>query len=105
MKCISYIRMDFHKNTHSLCEIHSSLREVIAQTKCSVDVKNILKFMTSVKKKLSEENEVEIVAEYEIKCFSLIIENYRIFVTNMLVSSVYYTHHNLEISWYVKCYY
>lgn len=57
----------------SLCGIHSSTGEVIAQTKCDADVKNILKFIKSAKERMSEENEVEILTGYEAGClgFSL----------------------------------
>lgn len=53
MKSIIYIGMDVHKNTYSLCGIHSSTGEIIAQTKCGADVENILKFIDSAKERLS----------------------------------------------------
>ena len=73
MKSIIYIGMDVHKNTYSLCGIHSSTGEVIAQTKCAADVKNILKFIKSAKERMNEENEVDILTGYEAGClgFSL----------------------------------
>ena len=65
--------MDVHKNTYSLCGINSSTGEVIAQTKCAAEVKNILKFIKSAKERMSEENEVDILTGYEAGClgFSL----------------------------------
>lgn len=73
MKSIIYIGMDVHKNTYSLCGINSSTGEVIAQTKCAAEVKNILKFIKSAKERMSEENEVDILTGYEAGClgFSL----------------------------------
>lgn len=73
MKSIIYIGMDVHKNTYSLCGIHSSTGEIIAQTKCEADVKNILKFIESVKERIGEENEAEVITGYEAGClgFSL----------------------------------
>ena len=73
MKSIIYIGMDVHKNTYSLCGIHSSTGEVIAQTKCGAEVKNILKFIDSAKERLSQGDEMEIVTGYEAGClgFSL----------------------------------
>ena len=73
MKSIVYIGMDVHKNTYSLCGIHSSTGEIIAQTKCAADVKNILKFIKSAKERMNEENEVDILTGYEAGClgFSL----------------------------------
>lgn len=65
--------MDVHKNTYSLCGINSSTGEIIAQTKCAAEVKNILKFIKSAKERISEENEVDILTGYEAGClgFSL----------------------------------
>ena len=73
MKSIIYIGMDVHKNTYSLCGIHSSTGEIIAQTKCGADVENILKFIDSAKERLSQGDEMEIVTGYEAGClgFSL----------------------------------
>ena len=73
MKSIIYIGMDVHKNTYSLCGINSLTGEVIAQTKCAAEVKNILKFIKSAKERMSEENEVDILTGYEAGClgFSL----------------------------------
>ncbi|MEI3325718.1 MAG: transposase [Thomasclavelia sp.] len=47
--------------------------EVIAQTKCAAEVKNILNFIKSAKERMSEENEVDILTGYEAGClgFSL----------------------------------
>ena len=68
MKSIIYIGMDVHKNTYSLCGIHSSTGEIIAQTKCGADVENILKFIDSAKERLSQGDEMEIVTGYEAGC-------------------------------------
>ena len=65
MKSIIYIRMDDHKNMYSLCGIHSSIEEIIAQIKCATEVKNILKFIRSAKERMGEEDEVEILIGYE----------------------------------------
>ena len=73
MKSIIYIGVDVHKNTYSLCGIHSSTGEIIAKTKCDADVENILKFIKSAKERMSEESEVDILTGYEAGClgFSL----------------------------------
>lgn len=73
MKSIIYIGMDVHKNTYSLCGIHSSTGEIVAQTKCGADIKNILKFIESAKERAGEDNEIEVIAGYEAGClgFSL----------------------------------
>ena len=64
MKSIIYIGMDVHKNTYSLCGINSSTGEVIAQTKCAAEVKNILKFIKSAKRKACDEDETDILTGY-----------------------------------------
>jgi len=53
--------------------VNSSTGEVIAQTKCAAEVKNILKFIASIKEKLGEEKEIEFITGYEAGClrFSL----------------------------------
>lgn len=73
MKSIIYIGMDVHKNTYSLCAIDSSTGEIIAQTQCAADVKNILKFIASIKAKLGNDHELKCITGYEAGClgFSL----------------------------------
>ena len=73
MKSIIYIGMDVHKNTYSLCGVYSSTGEIIAQTKCGADVKNILKFIEAAKERAGEDKEIEVIAGYEAGClgFSL----------------------------------
>lgn len=73
MKSIIYIGMDVHKNTYSLCAIYNSTGEVLGQTKCEADVKNVMKFVTSVKEKAGVQEDIEILTGYEAGClgFSL----------------------------------
>lgn len=73
MKSIIYIGMDVHKNTYNLCAIYNSTGEVLGQTKCEADVKNIIKFITSFKEKAGAQDDVEILTGYEAGClgFSL----------------------------------
>lgn len=73
MKSIIYIGMDVHKNTYSLCAVDSSTGEIIAQIKCAADVKNILKFIASIKERLGKDHELEFITGYEAGClgFSL----------------------------------
>ena len=76
MKSIIYIGKDVHKNMYSLCWIILSTGEIIAQTKCVAEVKNVFIFIKSAKKRICEENEVNILTGYEVGClgFSLYSE-------------------------------
>lgn len=73
MKSIIYIGMDVHKNTYSLCAINNLTGEILGQTKCDADVKNIIKFIESVKEISKTEKTAEILTGYEAGClgFSL----------------------------------
>jgi len=66
MKSIVYIGMDVHKNSYSLCGYNGITGEIIGETKCGADSKNILKFMNSIKKKYSDH--LEFKAGYEAGC-------------------------------------
>ena len=89
MKSIIYIGMDVHKNSYSLCGIDSSTGEVIAQTKCGVDVKNILKFIDSAKERLSQGDEIEVITGYEAGCLGF----YYIMNLHIMMYHVLYWHH------------
>lgn len=73
MKSIIYIGMDVHKNTYSLCAIFNSTGEILGQTKCEANIKNVLRFIESVREKSDVKEDAEILAGYEAGClgFSL----------------------------------
>ncbi|MEI3328002.1 MAG: hypothetical protein V8R64_16690 [Thomasclavelia sp.] len=100
------------KNTYSLCGINSSTGEVIAQTKCAAEVKNILKFIKSAKERMSEENEVDILTGYEAGClgFSLYHElpefrssYYTIIYAKSLSYMGFRTFFNVNILFFLCC--
>ena len=73
MKSIIYIGMAVHKNTYSLCAIFNSTGEILGQAKCEANIKNVLRFIESVKEKSGIGEETKILAGYEARClgFSL----------------------------------
>lgn len=66
MKSIVYIGMDVHKSTYNLCAINGLTGEMLGETKCGADEKNVEKFINSIKKMF--DYEIEIKTGYEAGC-------------------------------------
>lgn len=71
MNSIIKIGMDVHMKTYNLCAINATTGEKLGEVKCEGNVKNILKFIENIKKKVDGECEIE--TGYEAGClgFSL----------------------------------
>ena len=95
MKSIIYIGMDVHKNTYSLCAIDSSTGEIIAQTQCAADVKNILKFIASIKAKLGNDHDLKCITGYEVLNRNISTPcnrklNHSVFLLVLFVTALYF---------------
>jgi transposase len=66
MSSIIFIGMDVHKNSFNLCALDGHTGEILGETQCSSDAKNVLKFTNRVKKQF--ENNVIVKVGYEAGC-------------------------------------
>jgi transposase len=58
--------MDVHKNSFNLCALDGHTGEILAETQCSSDAKNVLKFTSHVKEQI--EDDVIVKVGYEAGC-------------------------------------
>ena len=56
MSSVIYVGMDVHQDSFSLCALASSSGEIIRETRCSADVKNVVKFINHLPE--NESNQV-----------------------------------------------
>lgn len=78
MKSIIYMGMDVHKNTYSLCAYDPSMKEFVAETRCTAEVKMIKKFIKNLKKKYADdygEVDIDVKTGYEAGCLGYSLYN------------------------------
>lgn len=66
MSSIIFIGMDVHKNSFNLCALDGHTGEILGETQCSSDAKNVLKFINRVQEQFEEEAFVKV--GYEAGC-------------------------------------
>ena len=66
MSSIIFIGMDVHKNSFNLCALDGHTGEILGETQCSSDAKNVLKFVNRVQEQFEEEAFVKV--GYEACC-------------------------------------
>ena len=69
MSSVIYVGMDVHQDSFSLCALASSSGEIIRETRCSADVKNVVKFINHLPE--NESNQVTLGYEAGIWGYSL----------------------------------
>lgn len=66
MSSIIYIGMDVHKNTFNLCALDGATGEILSETRCAAEAKNIQKFVARVTGKATDD--VFVKTGYEAGC-------------------------------------
>ena len=70
MNSIVYLGMDVHQNSYNLCAYNGYTGEILGETRCSSDIKFVLKFIENVKKNYGED--IQIKAGYEAGCLGYV---------------------------------
>lgn len=66
MSSIIYIGMDVHKETFNLCALDGTTGEILSETRCVADAKNVYKFAIRIQDQY--EDEISIKCGYEAGC-------------------------------------
>lgn len=66
MSSIIFIGMDVHKKSFNLCALDGHTGEILGETQCGSEAKNVLKFVNHVKEQF--EDEVFVQCGYEAGC-------------------------------------
>lgn len=71
MSSVIYVGMDVHQDSFSLCALDASSGEIIHETKCTADVKNVIKFI----KHLPEAESSQVTLGYEAGIWGYSLRN------------------------------
>ena len=59
MNSIVYLGMDVHQNSYNLCAYNGYTGEILGETRCSSDIKFVLKFIENVKNNYVEDIQIK----------------------------------------------